>query len=549
MSAVARPNTSATLSRRRLLRSAVGLAAVLLDAACAPANAGRLVESRRASVDRAGRPSGEHLEPQPTLITTPTGTPKTAAPRRRLATTTPVQPLPSRPTSTPDRLPEPDDDRAPQPRSGQRGRPYREHHEISGRVRFSHCWDGARTALVEAWIADFQSRYSGIVVEHELRESTAIRDRLVTTVAGGSVPNLVMLRSDMIPFFAEQDILRPLDDLIARDAVLAEWFVPTELASHRWQGRTFGLPQVTAGAQYLLFVNTDRLYRLGGDPTRPIETWQDLDGLIEPARRADLLVLDPTRVPGGTTFHQLLTYANGGQYWDDDLEQIRWGDAASLEAAEWLRRFTGATPGADQTSGRSSDETASRAPTADVSAKGALTTDEWGLGRQVCCINGAGWFFQLHQQAQHIQYVAYPFPRNAANPESAGATPITGGWTLAIPRGAQDHDAAWELLKLATVSASACAFTARQRRPSPLAGCDQEVGLAASQPFWPSIVASLNRGVAMPISPIQPRLERMYLGMQDELLLGGRPSRDVLEGAAREAQHLLDEWNARRTHQ
>jgi ABC-type glycerol-3-phosphate transport system substrate-binding protein len=400
--------------------------------------------------------------------------------------------------------------------------------------------------LVEAWIADFQSRYPGIAVENDLREPSAIRDRLVTTLADGSVPNLVMLRSDMIPFFADQGTLLPLDDLIARDAVRADWFMPAELACHRWLGRTYGLPQVTAGAQHLLFVNTDRLYKLGGDPARPIETWQELDGLIEPARKADLQVLDPTRVPTGTTFHQLLTYANGGQYWDDDLEQIRWADDRAVEAAEWLRRFTQAQAAPVQASDRESNQDSSRRPGADATARGALSPDEWGLGRQVCCINSAGWFFQLHQQAQEIQFTVYPFPRNAANPDSIGATPITGGWTLAIPRAAPDHDAAWELLKLATVSVSACAFTARQRRPSPLAGCDQEVGLAVSQPFWPSVEASLRRGIAMPISPLQPRLERVYQGMEDSIIGESRAPRDVLDDAARKAQRLLDEWNAGR---
>jgi ABC-type glycerol-3-phosphate transport system substrate-binding protein len=425
-------------------------------------------------------------------------------------------------------------------------RAYREHPEVAGKVRLAHCWDGARTALVEAWIADFQSRYPSISVEDDVRDAASIRNRLVTIVAGDSVPNLVMLRSDTIPFFADQGLLQALDDRMSRDAVLSDWFMASELASHRWQGRTYGLPQVTAGAQHLLFVNTDRLYKLGGDPSRPFETWQDLEALIEPAQKSGLLVLDPSRVPAGATLHQLLTYANDGQYWDDDLEQIGWAGDAGVEAAGWLRHFAGAQVAPGQRAGAPAEGASRPAPSADDAVKGALTPDEWELGRHLCCINGAGWFFQLHQQAQQVQYAAYPFPRNAANPDSTGATPMTGGWTLAIPRSAPDQDAAWELLKLATVSVSACAFTARQRRPSPLAGCDDETGLDASQPFWPSIMTSLSRGVAVPISPIQPRLERIYQEMQAAIVGASQSPRDVLEGAAREAQHLLDEWNASR---
>jgi multiple sugar transport system substrate-binding protein len=405
---------------------------------------------------------------------------------------------------------------------------------VAGKVRFEHCWDGARTALVEAWIADLGALCPGILVENDLRDAASIRDDLVTSAASGSPPSVVMLRSDTLPFFAEHGLLLPLDDLLRRDGIQPDWFVPAELEHHRWQGRTYGLPQVTAGGQYLLFVNTDAVFKLGADPARPIATWQDLEALVEPARKLGVRVLDPTRVAPGMTFHQLLTYANGGRYWDEALTRVLWADEAGVEAADWLLRFVKAQAAPGRT-------------TAPVDADGAaLSPDEWGLSKQVCCINGAGWFFQLHQQAQHLHVAAYPFPRNATRPDSAGATPVTGGWTLAMPASAPDQDAAWELVKLATASVSACAFTARQRRPSPLAGCDDELGVANSQPFWPAIGESTRRAVRVPSSPIQPRLAQIGQDMQAEILRADRPPRETLGAAAREAQRLLDEWNARR---
>jgi maltose-binding protein MalE len=207
-----------------------------------------------------------------------------------------------------------------------------------------------------------------------------------------------------------------------------------------------------------------------------------------------------------------------------------------VQAAEWLLRFVVAQAGSYERV--ASSETA-RTP---------LSPDEWGAGKYICCINGAGWFFQLHQQAQHLRYVVYDLPRSATNPASSGATPSTGGWMLSIPRAARDHDAAWELVKLATASVSACAFAGRQRRPSALAGCDAANKLATTQPFWPAISASLDKTVRVPVSPIQPRLEQIYRDMQDDLLRERRPPRTALEDAALEAQRLLDAWQASRTH-
>src|SRR5262249_18619320 len=153
----------------------------------------------------------------------------------------------------------------------------------------------------------------GITVENLVQDASSIRERLVTALAGGTPPSVVMLQADSVAYFGEQDALVSLDDLMARDGIDADWFVPSELASRRWGGRTSGLPQVTAGAQHLLFVNTGLLARIGVDPARPIETWQDLEALVGPARTADLLVLDPGRMALGMTAHQVWTYANGGE--------------------------------------------------------------------------------------------------------------------------------------------------------------------------------------------------------------------------------------------
>jgi ABC-type glycerol-3-phosphate transport system substrate-binding protein len=415
------------------------------------------------------------------------------------------------------------------------GKAYRVQREVVGTVKFEHAWDGARAPLVEALLADLGALCPGITVEDTIQDGDSVRERLVMALAGGSPPGVVMLRSDSVAYFAEQEALLPLDDLMARDGIASDWFVPAELASRRWDGRTYGLPQVTAGGQHLLFVNTDLLYKIGVDPAHPIETWQDLQALVEPARKADLLVLDPGRMASGMTAHQVWTYANAGQYWDADLQQITWAEPSGVQAAEWLLRFVMAQAG-------SYDRVAS-----SPSVRTPFSPDEWGAGKYLCCINGAGWFFQLHQQAQHLRYAVYEFPRNADNPASTGATPSTGGWMLSIPRAARDQDAAWELVKLATASVSACAFAARQRRPSPLAGCDTANRLASSQPLWPAITASLTQTIPVPVSPIQPRLEQIYRDMQDDFLRERRAPRTALEDAAMDAQRLLDGWQASRT--
>ena len=62
----------------------------------------------------------------------------------------------------------------------------------------------------------------------------------------------------------------------------------------------------------------------------------------------------------------------------------------------------------------------------------------------------------------------------------------------------------------------------------------------------PAIPSTLDKTVLVPVSPIHPRLEQLYVGMQTELLLERRPPIDTLEAAALDAQQILDDWASKR---
>lgn len=500
------------------MRAGLTAAGALLVAACAPTRS--LTPGRPT---RSGATSGS-TPPQATAVATEDGTPKP------LPLTTPT----ARPVETRAAVAQSSASRATGRTVGALGREYRAYPEVSGTVQFAHVWDGPRIALVEGWIADLAAISPSIKVESDPGDAASARERLVTALAAGSPPNAVMLKADGIAYFADRGALLALEPLLDRDGIADGWFAPPERASRSWDGHLYGLPQTTDGAQHLLFVNLGLLERIGVDPARPIRTWQDLDALVEPAARAGLLVLDPGRIPVGMTAHQVWTYANGGRYWDEDLRKIGWTEPAGIQAAEWLLQVVK----------RQAEEYEQVRSSGDPRAP--FSVAEWAADRYVCSINGAGWFFELQQQGQRLRYAAYEIPRNGLNPASRGETPTTGGWTLAIPKSARDQEAAWEWLKLATVSESACAAAERQRRPSPLAGCDARANLETAQPFWPAIEASLAKSVAVPASPMQPQLEQVYRQMQDDVLTARLAPADALEVAARDAQQLLDDWQAKR---
>ncbi len=506
------PSLPRRCSRRAVLRAALVLAVPLLAAACAPTRS--LAPSKAARTDVAASSSPESTRGQ-SAVARPTASPHVARPAE--ATATPPVSASNRRTGTP---------------VVETGREYLAYPDTSGVVQFSNCWDNARTPLIEAAIAELGAICPGIKVENDVNGCDSLRERQVTALASGSPPNVMMLKSDSTAFLAEQGALLPLDELMARDRVRPDWFRPAELQARIWEGKTYGLPNATAAAQHLLIVNTGLLEKLKVDPAQPIRTWQDLDALVEPARRAGLRVLDPIRIAIGMTGHQVWTYANGGRYWDDGLRSILWDDEPGVEAATWLRQFVAA-------------QTGTFVGTAPGGSTAMVEPEEWGAEQYVCCIGDAGWPFRARHGASHVRLAVYDFPRNAANPASTGATPSTGGWMLSIPRAARDQAAAWEWVKMMTVGRSACTFAERQERPAPLVDCPGATH-RSGDPTWTAVTSALSKSVAVPTSPIHPRLEQVYRDMQSAILTDWQAPRDVVEAYARTAQQLLDEWQSKR---
>lgn len=414
------------------------------------------------------------------------------------------------------------------------GRDYLAYPETTGAVEFSNCWGGARIPLIEQWITDFQAAYPNIEVRSNLTECGAIREQQVASLAGGQPPNVMMIKSDTIPFFAEQDALLGLDELMARDGVSPEWFYPGELASRVWDGTTYGLPNVTAGALHMLFVNTGLLERIGVDPEQPIATWQDLDALVEPAKAEGLFVMDPAKISTGMTGHLVFTYANGGRYWDDELTTILWNEPEGVAAAEWMLQFVKAQ--AD-----SYESLATGSARNDV-----LQAEDWAPEQYVAMLNGSWSFFTLAETAPHIEYAAYTFPRNADNPDSEGSTPTTGGWSFCVTQDGADQAAAWEWVKFTCASEAACTFVMEQNRPSPVIPCNENPALAEANPFWSVVTDDLSNLVAVPTAPIHTQFIQLWLDMEDAFLYEEMTPQEALDSYAEEGQRLLDEWNATR---
>jgi multiple sugar transport system substrate-binding protein len=414
------------------------------------------------------------------------------------------------------------------------GASYLAYPETRGAVTFSNCWGGARVPLIEAWIEAFHGYYPNIRVTNATQDCGTLLQTQVTQIAGGSPPNVMMVQSQQFPFFRENRALLPLNELMARDDVDAGAFYASELDVRKVGEEVFGLPNVTAGAQQLMYYNTRLLDQVGWGADRAIETWQDLLDLAERTQGSGLLAVDHIRFATSQTGFEVFLYANGGRMWDNELTTVEFDGPEGIEAAQFVLDLI-------QAQVPRYDDLAAAGDRRDV-----LTAANWGAERYVLTFNGSWLIFQLRQEAPNLEYGISTFPRNAANPASEGRNFVEGGWSFAIPASARDQDAAWEFAKFISLTEYTCDFIVAQQRPSPLRKCNERPELQASTPFWDTIVASLEEAVVVPVTTIHAQIKELVYEMEDEIIYETMTPETAVRTYAARIQALLDEWNATR---
>lgn len=412
------------------------------------------------------------------------------------------------------------------------GRNYLAYPDTTGTISFNNCWLMGREPLIETWIEEFKRFYPNItVINDNLIDCTELLQYQKTLIEGRVPPAVLMIQSQNFSQFTEIDAIRPLDDWINRDGIDPAWFYASEWNARRIQGRVYGLPNVTAGAQLLMFYKRKYLEHAG---LKTVETWQDLEALSKVARASDIFIMDPGKMSSAkVTFFQVLLYANGGKLWDDAFTKITWNSQHGREAAQWLLRFV-------KMQADNYEALRARGEHREI-----ILAEVFATGPYIAALNGPWFFYQLYKAAPDLAYVVAPFPRNASNADSLGTTPIEGGWSFSIANdiSTRHQAAAWEWIKFTTLSKYACEFTVAQSRPSPVRRCNEDKRLTIQNPHWDAVKAALERAQVLPVSTIHLQLQDLLINMQDAILFEQMSPEKALKTYAEKAQALLDAWN------
>jgi multiple sugar transport system substrate-binding protein len=275
-------------------------------------------------------------------------------------------------------------------------------------------WSGDQVAQLQQQADAFNASQDTYQVSYVAQE--LVEEKLLTSMAGGQVPDVVLWDRYQTALYAPKGALMPIDDLIAQDDVDLDAFYAPAVGEMQVDGTTYGLPLLVDNRS--LFVNSTMLAEAGlSAPT----TWQELESVAAALTVRDGGTLERAGMdlsdPG--LFNMYLAQA-GGSLVDAD------GTATAFDSPEGLAVLDLWQSMLD----------------AGVDELGfGDGTDPFAAGTLAMKYDGPWALAGLDQ----VDGLVYQVVQPPTGPGGEGA--YMGGFGLVIPTGAKNPDGAWAFMK------------------------------------------------------------------------------------------------------
>ncbi len=175
------------------------------------------------------------------------------------------------------------------------------------------------------------------------------RDKLQTMLAGGDIPDLMMLNTGQFEALAARDQLLALDDYVAGSDLDLSIYWPQAISGSSFDGKLYALPRDMSNV--LVYYNKDLFDAAGVDYPNEDWTWNDF---LDASQALTLDLNDDGQIDqwgfgmGNVSWQwDGFVLGNGGQVLSDDRSTCMFGEPKALEALEfWFGLLTehGVTP-------------------------------------------------------------------------------------------------------------------------------------------------------------------------------------------------------------
>jgi multiple sugar transport system substrate-binding protein len=277
-------------------------------------------------------------------------------------------------------------------------------------------WSGDQIAQLNQQLAAYNAAQTKIKATYVAKE--LVEQSLLTAIAGGGVPDIVLWDRYQTALYASKGALAPVDDLVARDSVDLGQFYQPPLTEMKVGGKLYGLPLLVDNRS--LFYNKTQLTQAG---VKPPTTWAELAEAASAltVRENGKLKRAGFAVNDVGLFNIWIRQA-GGQLVSADGTKVAFNSEAGLAVLAFWDELLHQRKVYELGFGEGSDPFAEQ----NVSMK---YDGPWAL---------AG--------LDKVSGLDYGIVEPVKGPKGDQGA-ITGGFGLVIPKGAKNVDAAWEFAK------------------------------------------------------------------------------------------------------
>lgn len=355
---------------------------------------------------------------------------------------------------------------------------------VSGEVEFWHFWGSpVRRTGIRRVVALCEQELPNIDVTEVFKPWGDIWTANIAAVAAGSgMPDVIVADRNQLPREAGEGIYMNLGEMAAADGVDGSQFWPFTWNQSLHEGDPYGIPFETDVR--VMFYNKTLFEQAGLDPNDPPETWEELEAAADALDQVDAngnierIGFSPL-IGNGPPNIMLL---NNGASWLDEEGNPNLDDPKVVEAVEWMKGWV------DRYGGFSNLQRFQQgfsAPPNDHFMSGgvAMKIDTAGYSS---ILNFYRPRMEIDGKRTEIEWGVAPIP----HAEGAESTSESGGFTLSIPTGAENPEAAWEFIKCATNPPAQTSW-ARDTAAIPNSLAAAQAPELSADPNWPMFVDAI----------------------------------------------------------
>ena len=363
-------------------------------------------------------------------------------------------------------------------------------------------------------VKDFEKQFNA-TVEVTSFPYVELRDKMLTAVAGGQGPDLLLLDQIWVSQYAAAKYVIPITDKMQGSGIKAADYFPGAWGAGSYLGQIYAIP-FDVGVWALMYYNKDMFKKAGLDPEKPPVTW---DEFLADGKKLTHGNQYGTAVWLGTgdavqCMTDAFTFSGGGKIISDDGKKALFNSPAGVAALNFWKACAAISP--PGTVGRDEEQSFKLFTSGQVAM---FFYGEWGQDT-------------IAVRAPTMNYGVANLPKPAGG-ESIGTF---GGFNIGINAKCANKDLAWEFVKYLTkqdVDQKATMLTPANKAAANLY-------LKDKRKYNDVIYTQLTNALFRPSVPNYPEIADVQRTATGKILLGQMGTQAALDEAAKAVDALLN---------